>query len=201
MTSRESVPSGDRGGRPPVTSAHELAAVAQRLFVARGFDETSVDDIAAQAGISRRTFFRYFPTKADVLFVEIPREIDRLRSGLAGAAPGEPYRAVVRRAVVDALSFPAGEREWALHRAQLFTTVPAVQAHAVRVWAQWRQLAVDHARTLGSPDPLFPLAVGHAVLAATLAAHEHWVSAPDEDLGRVLAGMLDLLLPPEPTAS
>ena len=69
------VASGDRGGRPAVTSAHELAAVAQRLFIAHGFDETSVDDIATAAGISRRTFFRYFSTKADVCFADSPAEL------------------------------------------------------------------------------------------------------------------------------
>jgi AcrR family transcriptional regulator len=199
VTERRRPVTGDRGGRPAVTSAHELAAVAQRLFVSRGFDETSIEDIATAAGIGRRTFFRYFPTKADVLFADSPRELARLREGLATAEPGEPYRAVVTRAVVEALRIPPGEREWALHRAQLVFTVPALQAHAVRVWAEWRRLAADHARTVSHTDPLFPTAVGHAVLAATLAAHEHWVAVPDEDLGRLLAGMLALLLPPEPT--
>jgi hypothetical protein len=39
------------------------------------------------------------------------------------------------------------------------------------------------------------------VLAATLAAHEHWLTVPDDDLGRLLTGMLDLLLPPQPDGS
>lgn len=199
VTERRRPVTGDRGGRPAVTSAHELAAVAQRLFVSRGFDETSIEDIATAAGIGRRTFFRYFPTKADVLFADSPRELARLREGLAAVEPGESYRAVVTRAVIEALHIPPGEREWALHRAQLFFTVPAVQAHAARVWTEWRRLAADHARTVPHDDPLFPTAVGHAVLAATLAAHEHWLTVPDEDLGRLLAGMLALLLPPEPT--
>jgi hypothetical protein len=45
---------------------------------------------------------------------------------------------------------------------------------------------------------MFPLAVGHAVLAATLAAHEHWITEPGSDLADALTGMLRLLLPPEP---
>ncbi|SNS13136.1 transcriptional regulator, TetR family [Geodermatophilus saharensis] len=183
-----------------MSSAHEVAAVAQRIFLERGFDETSVDDVAAAAGISRRTFFRYFPSKADVLFVDSPREVERFRAGLGTGRPGEPWRAVVTRAVVEALRFPPEERTWALHRAQVFFAVPAVQAHAVRVWATWRQLAVDAATAVPHTDPLFPLAVGHAVLAATLAAHEHWTRAPEEDLGTLLARMLDLLLPPDPAA-
>lgn len=200
VTEPRRTPSGERGGRPPVSSAHEVAAVAQRVFLERGFDETSVDDLAAAAGISRRTFFRYFPTKADVLFVDSPAEVDRFRAGLAAGGPADSWRAVVTGAVTAALRFAPEDRDWALHRAQLFFAVPAVQAHAVRVWATWRQLAVDHARTVPHDDPLFPLAVGHAVLAATLAAHEHWTRDPAADLGDLLTHMLDLLLPPDPSS-
>jgi AcrR family transcriptional regulator len=182
-----------------VTSGHELAAVAQRLFVADGFDETSIDDVARAAGISRRTFFRYFATKADVLFVDSPADLARLRDGLAHPPLGVPYRQVVIGAVAEALRVPPGEEEWARQRAELILTVPTLQAHAAVVFAAWRSVAADYARTLGAVDAMFPLAVGHAVLAATLAAHEHWITAPGSDLAEVLAGMLDLVLPPEPT--
>ena len=187
-----------RGGRPAATTAHELAAVAQRLFVAGGFEQTSIEDVAAAAGISRRTFFRYFATKADVLFADSPAELARLRECLADPAPGLTYRAVVTRSVTTALRVPAGEEEWARQRAQLILTVPALQAHASVVFAAWRSAAADFARTLRAADPMFPLAVGHAVLAATLAAHEHWITEPGSDLADALTGMLRLLLPPEP---
>jgi AcrR family transcriptional regulator len=193
--------SGDRGGRPAVTSAHELAAVAQRLFVAHGFDETSVDDIAVAAGISRRTFFRYFPTKADVCFADSPAELARLREGLSAADPRESYRSAIVRAVTAALRFPPGEREWALQRAQLVLGVPVLQAHATRIYAQWRTAAAEFARGRRPDDDVFPVVVGHAVLAATLAAHEHWITHPAGDLDDALARMLDLLLPPEPPST
>jgi mycofactocin system transcriptional regulator len=190
----------DRGGRPAVTTAHELAAVAQRLFLRRGFDQTSVDDIAAAAGIGRRTFFRYFPTKADVLFVESAAELQRLREHLTGGAAGEPYQAVVARSVVAALRFPPEEREWARHRAELLLTVPAVQALAMSRYAAWRAAAAGYAaaRCGQSSDALFPRAVGHAVLAASLTAHEHWLAHPEADLFDILPDVLALLLPPAP---
>ena len=50
-------------GRRPVTSHSQISTIAIDLFTAKGFDETSVDDIAEAAGIARRTLFRYFPSK------------------------------------------------------------------------------------------------------------------------------------------
>lgn len=190
----------DRGGRPAVTTAHELAAVAQRLFVERGFPRTSVEDIAAAAGIGRRTFFRYFPTKADVLFVESDAELRRLQAHLAAGGRAEPYEDVLARSVLAALRFPPEEREWARQRAQLLLTVPAVQAHAMSRYAAWRTAAAEYAgRRCGQPaDALFPVAVGQAVLSATLAAHEYWLAHADSDLFDVLARVLALLLPPAP---
>ena len=53
-------------GRKRVTSRAELEQTAFALFAERGFEQTTVDEIAAAAGIGRRTFFRYFPSKNDV---------------------------------------------------------------------------------------------------------------------------------------
>ena len=189
----------DRGGRPALTSAHELAAVAQRLFIERGFDQTSVDDIAAAAGIGRRTFFRYFRAKVDVLFAESTAELERLQSELAAAPPGQDYRVAVTRAVVTALHVAPSDREWALQRAQLILSVPALQAQAAVVFARWRGIATDYVAGRFPGEDLFARAVGHAVLAATLAAHEYWIAHPDSDLGDALRAVLELILPLEPT--
>ncbi|WP_448624439.1 acyl-CoA-like ligand-binding transcription factor [Geodermatophilus sp. URMC 64] len=193
--------SGDRGGRPAITTAHEVAAVAQRLFISQGFDRTSIDDIARAAGISRRTFFRYFPSKADVLFVESQAELARLREGLRTAPSDASYRDVVMRAVLAALRLAPEDREWALQRAQLVLSVPALQAHAAVVFARWRGTAAHYARARFPGDDLFASAVGHAVLAATLAAHEFWIAHPEAELEDVLRDVLGLLLPKEPARS
>ncbi|GAB2910375.1 mycofactocin system transcriptional regulator [Rhodococcus aerolatus] len=196
---RAAVP-GDRGGRPSATSPHALAAAAQRLFVERGFEAVSVEDITAAVGVSRRTFFRYFAAKADVLWVESPAELARLHA-LLGAAPRDhDYRPALTAAVVTALEHPEHDADWARHRAQLVLTVPAVQAHAARVYARWRAAAGEHAaRCVGQPaDALLPLAVGHATLAGVQAAHEHWVAHPTTDLPAALRSALGLVLPPPP---
>jgi AcrR family transcriptional regulator len=188
----------DRGGRPAVTSAHELAAVAQRLFLERGFERTSIEDIAAAAGIGRRTFFRYFRAKVDVLFAESASELEVLRRELASAPEAEDYRAALMRAVTTALRVAPGDREWALQRAQLILSVPALQAQAAVVFARWRRIATEFVAGRFPADDLFARATGHAVLAATLAAHEHWIARPGSELEDALRDVLDLLLPPEP---
>jgi AcrR family transcriptional regulator len=187
----------DRGGRPAATSAHELAAAAQHLFLTKGYEQTSIADITLAVGVSRRSFFRYFPTKADVLWVESGAELERFRNHLDAAAPTEDYRDVVVRSAVAALQFGPEDRQWAWERSKLVREVPAVQAHAATVFAAWRALATQFAsRQCGVPvDSLFAIAVGYAVTAGLLAAHEHWTGQPDSDLFETLAETLTLFLP------
>lgn len=68
----------NRIGRPKSVSRATLEEAASELFLERGYQQTSVDDIAARAGISRASFFNYFPQKADVLFVAVDEAIDSL---------------------------------------------------------------------------------------------------------------------------
>ncbi|MGW2160922.1 TetR family transcriptional regulator [Nonomuraea sp. NPDC001699] len=67
----------------------ELATRALELFAERGFDETTVDDIAQAAGISKRSFFRYFPSKEDVVFGEVETMAERVAEEISARPPGE----------------------------------------------------------------------------------------------------------------
>lgn len=185
------------GGRPASTSAHELAEIAQELFISKGFAETSVDDIAAVAGISRRTFFRYFPTKADVLWIETREELERVRRGLEAAPEHESCRDALRRAISEAYRPSQRQRTWALHRAQIVLREPAVQGPMAPHLADFRKVIAEFvARRSGCEvTDLVPVAAGASALSATLVAHEYWVGHPGEDLPAVLERMLELVLP------
>src|SRR4051812_44741480 len=72
-----------RRGRPPGTSARALELIALDLFSEQGFDDTTVEQIAAAAGVSSRTFFRYFESKASVLWHDFDHEVAELRAAFA----------------------------------------------------------------------------------------------------------------------
>ena len=77
-----------------------LVAAARALFEARGFERVRVEDIAAAAGVGRRTFFRYFASKEEVAFPEHRRRLDRFGALMQERLPGEPPMIAVQRALV-----------------------------------------------------------------------------------------------------
>src|SRR5262249_14446370 len=82
----------------------ELESVALRLFDERGFSNVTVDEIASEAQISVRTFYRYFPAKEDVLQVQIDRRSGALRTALSTRPVDEPPLHSLRLALAEVLA-------------------------------------------------------------------------------------------------
>ncbi|MFI5614263.1 mycofactocin system transcriptional regulator [Amycolatopsis sp. NPDC051903] len=175
---------GNRRGRPPGTSARALEVIALRLFTERGFHETTVDDIASAAGVSRRTFFRYYESKADVLWNEFDSEVETIRKLLAGTSDALPVFDAVREAVLAANHYHASDVPELRMRMQLINTVTELGASAAIHYDAWeRAVSAYVGRRIGQPaDSLYPLAVGRVVLAACRAAYERWSARADADL-------------------
>ena len=173
-----------RRGRPPRTSARDLELIALRLFAEQGFDETTVDQIAAGAGVSRRAFFRYFDSKAGVLWGTFDTEVATIRSLLAGMPGDLPVMEAVRRAVLAANHYQAADVPELRARMSLIGSVPGLVASAAVHYDAWeRAVAGFVARRAGQPaDSLYPLAVGRATLAACRAAFDRWTVHADADL-------------------
>lgn len=171
-------------GRPRRTSARDLEVAALRLFAERGFDETTVDDIAAAAGVSRRTFFRYFDSKVAVLWQDFDNEVVALRAALDATPADVPVMDAIRRAVVRVNRSRADDLPELRVRMSLLTAVPALHASAAVHYDAWERVVADFvARRVGQPaDALHPLAVGMATLAACRAAYDVWLRQDDDDL-------------------
>lgn len=179
-------PGGDRRrrGRPSGTSARALEVIALRLFTEQGFDETTVEEIATAAGVSRRTFFRYFDSKPAVLWHAFDHEVRALRAGFASVPDDLPMMDAIRHVVLEVNNYRAEDVPELRTRMNLITTVPALQASAAPHYDAWeRTISAFAATRLGQPaDSLYPLAVGHTTLAACRAAYDHWVARADNDL-------------------
>jgi mycofactocin system transcriptional regulator len=180
--------SRERPGRPPVTTPVELERVALALFSEQGFAETTVDDIANAAGISRRTFFRYFASKNDVVWGDFDALLEGLEEWLAGAPPETGLLASIADAVVRFNALPPEAVPAHRQRMALILHVPALQAHSTLRYADWRAvIARFAARRLRQPVEAFgPQLVGHVALAAAVAAYEQWLADNTSDLSVML---------------
>jgi mycofactocin system transcriptional regulator len=158
--------------------------VALELFTQNGFDATTVEQIATGAGVSRRTFFRYFDTKAAVLWHEFDHEVEALRVAFEGVAADQPMMSAIRAVVVGVNHYRAEDVSELRMRINLIGAVPALQASAAPHYDAWERAVSDFAaaRLNTGPTDLLPLAVGRATLATCRAAFDHWVSRADADL-------------------
>ena len=96
-----------RRGRPPATSRRELELIALQLFTERGFDDTTIDDIADAAGVNRRTFFRYFDSKSAVLWSDFDTEVQALRDAFAALPDDIPIMDGIRVVVLGVNQYRA----------------------------------------------------------------------------------------------
>jgi TetR/AcrR family transcriptional regulator, regulator of mycofactocin system len=180
----EAAVGGATRGRRPSTSREDVARAALDLFNRQGYDQTTVDQIAAAVGVSRRTFFRYYESKRDVVWGEFDAELVRLHDQLEGAPGDMPMMDVLRQAVKATNRFGAGELDELRIRIGLIGSVPTLVAHSAVRYAEWCQVvaAFVAGRTGGSPDDLGPQTVARASLGAAMAAFACWAASGSDDL-------------------
>ena len=176
-------PSGRRG-RPPGTSARELELISLRMFSEDGFDDTTVERIAADAGVSKRTFFRYFDSKADVLWHAFDGEVMALRTAFSAIPAVTPMMEAIRQAVVGVNRYRAEDVPELRTRMNLIGSVPALQASAAQHYDAWERTVSEFAagRLGQSAESLYPLAIGRATLAVCRSAYDRWAERADADL-------------------
>lgn len=177
-----------RLGRAPATTHGELSHVALNLFIERGFDETTIDDIVRAAGIGRRTFFRYFATKNELPWGNFGDLLETMRARLAEADPGLPLMEALRHAVVEFNTFPEAEMPYHRGRMWLLLNVPSLTAYSMLKYADWRAVIAEFVavRRGERPDDLTPQTIAWACLGLCLGSYERWLADEDADLLELL---------------
>lgn len=170
------------------TSIEAVEKAALELLAVRGFDDTSAEEIAAAAGISRRTFFRYFGTKNNIPFGNYAALLRELEQWLSAQPDDRPMFEVIVDAVVRFnrvhTDGPVAHRE----RMELIMHTPALRANAALVNAEWQAVLARYAalRMGEPPEALGPQLVAHVSLGAASAAYEQWLRDEASDLVEVM---------------
>jgi len=185
-------------GRPAVTSRAELEQISLAMFANQGFDVTSVDEIAAAAGIGRRTFFRYFKSKNDAVWGDFDAQLVAFASCLESSPADVSAVDAICAAVITFNSFDAAATASLRIRMKVILSSPALQAYSTLRYAAWRQVVSRFASNrLGLDEKaLIPRTLGHLALGAALAAYEQWLADEETELMVVLSEALAVLTSP-----
>jgi mycofactocin system transcriptional regulator len=182
-------------GRSDQTTRLAVERVALELFAEKGFDNTTVDDVAAAAGISRRTFFRYFASKNDIPWSQFGPLLEDLDAWLSEVDDEVPMLDAIAQAAIRFNRFPSDGPLAHRERMTLIMHTPALLAHASRRWLEWQEVMSKFAaRRMGEPiHALGPQLVGHIALAASLAAYEQWLHDERSDLEELMSRTFHML--------
>jgi AcrR family transcriptional regulator len=121
----------------------ELTESALRLLAYQGYEQTTVEQIVAAAGVSRRTFFRYFRSKEDVIIEFLSQLGAKLRDALAARPASEPPMVALRRALSVFTDTYGEHGDKSLRLATITLTTPALLGRYLERQAQWRAEAAD----------------------------------------------------------
>ena len=173
----------------------EIAAAALRLFSKDGFEGVTVDQIVAAAGVSRRTFFRYFETKEDALLADYPELNTTLTDSLIDGGADHPLEAV--RASLHRLADWYEERaEAVLERSRLIRDATHLTARNLEFLSQWESaiVATVAAHVGADAGSLLPRTAGATIVGAFRAALTQWVrSSCQQDLHVLVDNALDVV--------
>ena len=162
----------------------ELTAVAQDLFLEHGYEQTTVDQIAAAAGMSKRTFFRYFPSKDDLVIGKYDLFGDRMADALDARPDDEPVWESLRRVFDIALDYVQDDHQRARNDAMeaIVRSTPQLYAGYLEKLQRVQQLLIGRvAARIGSGeaadgDPRAAAIVG-AAFACLQAARAAWFAS------------------------
>ncbi|WP_232027046.1 TetR family transcriptional regulator [Streptomyces lincolnensis] len=167
--------------RMRATVRAEVVEVAHRLFTEQGFDKTTVDQIAAEVGLSRASLFRYFGTKEDIVLGRLEESGRQIAEALAARPDDERPWEALRRAFDVLTRMNEAAPEQVLSYLRMLQETPSLRARHHEKQLGWQELLVPEvaARLGADPDQAEdtrPSALAAAALACLDVASQAWVA-------------------------
>jgi len=161
-----------------------LSDAALELFARRGYDATTVEEIAEAAGVSRRTFFRYFGSKEAVIFPERERRLESLRALLARSPSEEPALEAVRRGLLMLARDYTSSRERVMLQQRIVEGSPALLAYDFELDKRWEAVIAEAlgGRGRGARGRRARLVAGAVMGLIRTALREWYASGGRKDL-------------------
>ena len=167
-----------------------LVEAAFALFAERGFDHVSAAEIAARADVSERTFFRYFPTKEDVIFPDTEEMRGHVDELMANLPTDLSVIEGLRRALHTISHEFEDSKDLQLARARLVESTPSLQTLVLQHEQEWVQSfanAVAARLGLDPDEDLRPELTAAVVVAAFRAVMNRWIrSGGKADIDQML---------------
>lgn len=164
-----------------------IEQAAMSLFLERGFDATTIEEITEAADVSKRSFFDYFPSKEEVVFAWQDAFADRLMTAIAARPADESCVKAVEEALIVTVTASADERALAL--GELIHCTPALKARDQLKYAKLEQKLTEAliARTGGDPTTRMHMRLLSAIVIGALrVGGELWQQrAPDVSMGGI----------------
>lgn len=186
--------STSRVGRRRSTTQDHITDVALDLFTARGFDDVSVDDVAAAAGISRRTLFRYYSSKNAIPWGDFDTHLQQMRDLLDRVDPQIPLSTALHDALVAFNTFDESETAHHRQRMRVILETAGLQAHSMTMYAGWREVIASAVakRSGTTATDLIPQTVAWLMLGVALSAYAHWLADESVSLTDAISEAFDI---------
>ena len=184
-------PAGNLAERKRQLVRDELAEAAVKVLASQGFEETTVDQIVAAVGMSRRTFSRYFQSKEDVIVHMLAGAGEQLCAELRARPAGEPPAVALRHALSPFIQTSVDHPAKTLHVARLILDSPALLARFLERQTQWQVDITDVLAQRTGLDPhtdLRPSLAAGVALTAFQTTLRRWA---DSDGQEDLAALVD----------
>lgn len=180
-------------GRWEPGARERLERAALELFVERGFDQTTVPQITARAGLTTRTFFRYFADKREVLFAS-EEAIPTLVADLIAQAPAEmaPLAVIMRGFQTLAPTLFQNRLDYMRQRRIVVASDDGLRERELRKLANLADAVASGFRARGI-DELSAILVAEIAVTVFKVALQRWIDRPDGDLLDIITETLDAL--------